>query len=340
MNHNVIGPPATGVADLNLDQPVFHSSFGYGTVTGIEDDNITFSSKKDSTVSHTVKALELLTRPQAEVGLETCYFSGGAKAWRRAAGRWASLYKNLCLMEGKGTYGDWLKLHDVSRSSIDDLVRRFEDEATWAAQDLILTESGNTDQTNPAPETAASIYSVTGARKDNERTRDAENETRQKNIEAEISKRKNVKPTYHKTILYLQRRNLDPEKLGRYYAIRENAKAHVDAIMRRKIDEGIDEVLALAPAAPTTQPEVTPSPAIEKNEPATSAMPKGIPATGAPEVNDRGTDVRSACLNMGFRRADVKQLSFGPGLSFDQMMRQALKQLRPMTEKEGETCTF
>ena len=192
-------PPTTGVADLNLDQPVFHATFGYGTVTGIDDDNITFSSKTDQAVSHTVKALELLTRPQAEVGLETCYFSGGTKAWRRAAGRWASLYKNLCLMEGKGTYGDWLKLHDVSRSSMDDLIRRFEDEATWATQDLVLTESGNTDQTNPEPEMATSIYSVTGTRRDNERTPDPENEARQKNIAAETSKRKNVKPTYHKT---------------------------------------------------------------------------------------------------------------------------------------------
>jgi hypothetical protein len=281
MTHN--GPPTTGVADLNLDQPVFHEAFGYGTVTAIEGDDIAFSTKRDPTVSHTVKALDLLTRPQAEVGLETCYFSGGAKAWRRAAGRWASLYKNLCLMEGKGTYGDWLKLHDVSRSSMDDLIRRFEDEATWAAQDLVLTESGNTDQKNRAPEMAPSIYSVTSARKDNERTPDLENEARQKNIEAETSKRKNVKPTYHKTVLYLQRRNLDPDKLGLYHATKENAKAQVDAIMQRKIDEGIDEVLALAPAAPTTQPEVTSSPTLEKNKPATSAMPKGVPVTGALE---------------------------------------------------------
>ena len=83
--------------------------------------------------------------------MKTTWFAGGAKAWRRATGMWAALYKNLCLMEGKGAYGDWLKLHDLNRSSMDDLIRRFEEEATWEAQDqLILPESGKTDETSPA----------------------------------------------------------------------------------------------------------------------------------------------------------------------------------------------
>jgi len=92
-----------------------------------------------------------------------------------------------------------------------------------------------------------SPYLVTSRPKLSERTPDPENDEHQKNIQAEISKRKGIEPTYHKTILFLQRRDLDPERLGMYYTIRKDAKETVDAIMRRKIDEGIEEVLALAP---------------------------------------------------------------------------------------------
>jgi hypothetical protein len=234
---------------LTTGQPVFHPKLGYGTVVVIDGDEVTLQERKDKAVTHVVSALDLITKTQAEVGFETCYFAGGAKAWRRAAGKWASLYKNLCLMEGKGAYGDWLKKHDLNRSSMDDLIRRFEEEAIWEAQEqVILPESGKTDETDSAPETATSPYGVTGGRQVNEHTLDPENDERQKNIQAETSKRAGVKPTRHKTILYLQRRKVDSEKLALYYAVKENDKERVDAIMQRKIDEGIDEVLALAPS--------------------------------------------------------------------------------------------
>jgi hypothetical protein len=334
-------PPATQVGDLNLGQPVFHSALGYGTVTAIEGDDIIFSWQKDKAVTHTVKALDLLTRSQADLGFQTCYFSGGAKAWRNAAGRWASLYKNLCLMEGRGVYGEWLKQHDLNRSSIDDLVRRFENEATWAAQETVLPESGKTDQTNPAPETTTSVYAVTGSPKVNERTLDAENDERQKNIQAETSKREGIKATYHKTILFLQRRHLDPDKLGLYHAIRDAAKQNVDAIMQRKIDEGFEAVLALATATITVEPDITPSPTAERSESATSAMTEEVPDVAAPQIIDHSTDVRSALANMGFRSAKIKEVQFSPGLDFNESLRQALKQLKPeLAEKEVETCTF
>lgn len=234
---------------LEIGQPVFHATLGYGIVTAILGNDITFSSRNDSTITHTVKMLGLITKSQAEIEFGACYFSGGAKAWRRKVGRWAWVHKNLCLMEGKGAYGEWLKRLELNRSSIDDLIRRFEDEARREAQErAILPESGKTEERNPAHKIGTSPYTDTGRLQVNERTPDPENDERQKNIQAETLKRKGIKPTYHKTILYLQRRNLDPEKLARYNTIREKDKKHVDAIMLRKIDEGIDEVLALAPA--------------------------------------------------------------------------------------------
>jgi hypothetical protein len=266
---------------LAIGQPVFHPFVGYGTIAGVDGDEVTLQGKKDKAVTHVVKALDLITKSQAEVGFEACYFVGGAKAWRRAMGKWASLYKNLCLMEGKGTYGDWLKRHDLSRSSMDDLIRQFENEATWDAQEQLLPESGKTDETNAAPtlEIGMSPYAVTAGRQDNERTTDLENDERQKNIQAETAKREGITPTKHKTILYLQRRKSDPEKLVLYYAIREIAKSRVDTIMQRKIDEGIEEVLALAPALLPTQPEPTPD-LSEEMESATSIIAEDSPTKG------------------------------------------------------------
>jgi len=235
---------------LEVGQPVFHAALGYGVVTAIAGSNITFSMRTDNGVTHTVKMLELITKGQAEVEFGACYFSGGAKAWRRAAGKWASLYKNLCLMEGKGAYGDWLKRHELNRSSIDDLIRRFEDEVIREAEERgILPESGKTNERNTPAVIGTSPYVVTARLQGDERTPDPENDGRQKNIQAEILQREGIPPTHHNTILYLQRRYMEPETLARYHAIREQDKKQVDAIMQRKIDEGIEEVLALAPAA-------------------------------------------------------------------------------------------
>jgi hypothetical protein len=112
---------------------------------------------------------------------------------------------------------------------------------------LVLPESGKTETPNPKSEIAVSPYLVTASPQTHESTPDPVNDERQENIQAEISKRRGIEPTYHKNILFLQHRHVDPEKLALFNAIRKDAKETVDAIMQRKIDEGIEEVLALAP---------------------------------------------------------------------------------------------
>jgi hypothetical protein len=234
--------------DPEVGQPAFHLALGYGMVTAIEGDQIKFVCKRGRVVTHKVKALDLITKVKAEVEFGACYFAGGAKAWRRAAGKWASLYKNLCLIEGKGAYGDWLKRLGLNRSSIDDLIRRFEDEERRNAQaQPILPESGKTDIANAASKAGRSPYLATVPQV-SERTLDPENDERQENIRAEIAKREGISPTHHKNILFLQHRHVDPEKLALFNAIRKDHKKRVDVIMQRKIDEGIEEVLALAPS--------------------------------------------------------------------------------------------
>jgi hypothetical protein len=336
-----IVPPAAEESDLALNQPVFHPTFGYGEVTAIDGNAVTFHEREDPAVTHTVVAQDLLTKDQAEFGLQTCWFAGGAKAWRRVQGKWASLTKNLCR---HGEWADVLKKYDLNRSSMDVLIRRYEEEVTWEAQDAALATKllnfSNLDPAAPSESSPSSVYAVTGGSQVHERTPDPENDERQKNIQAETSKREGIKPTRHKTILHLQRRNLDPEMLALYHAIKEDDKKRVDAIMQRKIDEGIEEVLALAPAPPPAQPETTPEPAAEEGQSAMSAITEEVPAKGAPQVNDAATDVRSALLNLGFKSADVKRVQFSPGLDFNEMMRLVLQQLKPATaEKKGDSCT-
>jgi hypothetical protein len=300
--------PAIEAKGLTLGQPVFHPTYGYGEVTAIDGNAITFRATKDPAVTQTVAAQEIITKNQAEVELKTCWFAGGAKAWRRAQAKWASITKNLCR---HGEWKDVLEKHDLNRSSMDDLIRRFEEEMTWEAQDTALAaanlpESGNLDPSEPDQALKSSVYTVTGARQVNERTPDPENDRREANKRAEIAKRLGVNPTHHKTILSLRRPKLDPEKLARYYLIREKNQDRVREIMHRKIDEGIEEVLALAPT-PLPQPSVRPALATQ----------------------DAVSDVRSALLNLGFGGAAINKVQFNRELDFEELMRIALKQLKP-----------
>jgi hypothetical protein len=245
-------PPEIEAAEVTLGQPVFHSDFRYGEVTGIDGMSVTVRERRDPAVTHIVGVQDLITKSQAEFRLQNCWFAGGAKAWRRGQGKWASMTKNLC------RFGEWaevLQKCDLNRSSMDDLIRRFEmtEDPQGAAPAAKLPDSGNLN--SPTAEQSSqsrqsSVYAVSGFRQVLHHTPDAKNVERQHNIHAEASKRAGVKPTPHKTTLFLQRRNLDPEKLALYHAIRTDDEKRVDAIMQRKIDEGIEGVLSLAPSTP------------------------------------------------------------------------------------------
>jgi hypothetical protein len=322
-----IVPPGTDAADLELGQPVFHSTFGYGEVAAIDGNAVTFRERKDLAVTHTVAVEDLITRIQAEVGLKTCYFAGGAKAWRRAQGKWASLTKNLCK---QGEWGEVLKKYDLNRSSMDDLIRRFEEEATWEAQDAALAaklpESGNLNPTAPVESCQPSVYAVTGSPHVNERTPDPENDARQKNIQVETVKREGIQLTHHRTTLFLQRRNLDPKTVALYHKIEGTDKKRVAGIRDSKIDELIAEVVALAAAVlPDDSIATTTASVIATTAPlVTEATPPNV-TTEDTEIEE---EVRAALRNDGVKVAVIRKIQFDSvrGLPFREQYRFALKQ--------------
>lgn len=314
--------PATEVGGLTLGQSIFHESHGYGEVIAINGADITFQERKNKTVTHTAKASDLFTKDSAEHNLATSYYTGGAGEWRRRQGKWASITKNLC------RWGEWegvLKKYNLKRGSMDVLISRFEEEEEWAAHtanllklsklDPVKVDPNEPDPNLPLkvdrtePPTVHSVYTVAGTPQLNERTPDPAYDEREKNRLAEIAKREGVKPTPHRTMLHLQRRNLDPQMLVRYHAVRENNKGRVKEITDRKIDEAIAEVLALAqPSAPLPTP----------------------PDGGSDNAVE--AEVRSALRRLNFSDAQINSVELDPKLAFNKLMLIALKQLIPDSE--------
>ena len=275
-------------------------------MTAIDDcEDITFRDRKDASL-RTVPARELITKVRAESALQAIWNACGFREFRRRMGKWCSITKNLCR---HGEWDDVCARYGLNLRTTNDWIRDFENEMTWQAQDAALTassksaESADLTPVNPAEAPGTSVYAVTGARQANERTPDPENDRREANKKAEIAKRLGVKPTHHKTILSLRRPKLDPERLALYYLIREKNQERVREIMHRKIDEGIEEVLALAPGC-LPQPGVT-------------------PVLGSRDVV---SDVRSALLNLGFGGAAINKVQLNRELDFEVLMRIALKQ--------------
>ena len=318
---------ATEVGGLTLGQPIFHEAYGYGEVIAINGADITFQERKNKTVTHTVKASDLFTKDSAEHNLATSYYTGGASEWRRRQGKWGSITKNLC------RWGEWegvLKKYNLKRGSMDVLISRFEEEEEWAAQTANLLKFSKLDpvkvdlnepdpnlplKVDPAePPAVHSVYTVTGTPQLNERTPDPANDEREKNRLAEIAKREGVKPTPHRTMLNLQRRNLDPQMLARYYAVRENNKDRVKEITDRKIDEAIAEVLALASASLPQPSAALPTPPVGESDNAVEA------------------EVRSALRRLNFSDAQINSVELDPKLAFNKLMLIALKQLKPDSE--------
>jgi len=293
-----VGLPAVSAADFTVGQPVFHPAYGYGEVTAVEGDAITFREKRDPAINHSAPALELITKTQAEFALQATWNACGFQEYRRRMGKWCSITKNLC------RYGEWddvCKRYGLNLRTTNDWIRDFENEMTWQAQDAALAassksaESADLNPVGPA-ETSTSVYAATGARQVNERTPDPDNDEREENKKKEEDKRRGVDPTPHKTMLSVQRRNLDPVRLALYYTIRDAHKKQAHEIMNRKIDEGMAEVLALDPD--TANPSIL-----------------------------TVLEVRSLLRNQGFKDAEINSVQLDPALGFDALVQSAFDQI-------------
>jgi hypothetical protein len=309
--------------EFTIDQELFHPKYGLVTIVGIEGSDLIVREEIDVAVIHQFKSTDILSEHQARSGLMASSFAGGHKAYRYRQAKWAWLQKLFCKKRG-----DWktvLEQCNLHRSSMDDLVRWYDDEIRFKAQELetnaMLPDSGNIS----TPEViSGGVLPITAPRV-NERTPDPTNTNRQENIKVETAKRTGIKPTHHKTTLYLQRRHLDPNRLDLYHEIEKANKALVISIMQRNIDHGIDEVLASASSVLQQQPGAIRG--TTKTGPATMASELSPPSI-THEDDSIVTDVRSGLRGAGIKQTEIKRIHFISGLDFDAQYRQALKQLK------------
>jgi hypothetical protein len=133
--------PATDVSDLKVGQPVLLTACGIGKVAEIDGGDVTV---RFADTEKKVSAQALVTRAQAEVNWRAHWLPGAER--RREEGRRLWIVKELCTF---GEWQDFLDRFDLSRSTCDDLIRRYKNEVTWEAQDQHLTGNRSSDETEP-----------------------------------------------------------------------------------------------------------------------------------------------------------------------------------------------
>jgi hypothetical protein len=299
--------PATDVSDLKVGQPVFLAACGIGKVAAIDGGDVTV---RFADTEKKVSAQALVTRAQAEVNWRAHWLPGAER--RREEGRRLWIVKELC------TYGEWqdfLDRFDLSRSTCDDLIRRYKNEVMWEAQDQHLNGNRSSDETEPT--TVADPD-----RHVNERTPDPDGDARKELIGKEAEKRHGRKPICHKTL----------------WTIRIKLPEQVLTLCRAKYkDPGAKEFWRRAAyafvgvdpeAAP--EPETTPTPG--------SAIAGPANCEKSPQATPEVAEVRSALRNQGFKAAEVNKVQFSPGLDFAAMMRIALKQLKATPNAAKKEC--
>jgi hypothetical protein len=334
------GIPATKASTLELEQPVYGPTIGAGRIAAINGDQATVKvENSNGEITEIIVAVaSLMTLTQAQAIFDSWWVRG--KKWRLQQGRWLLIVHELCRLTGHGVWKAWLDAHDgYPRSTAHDYMREFKNEVTWALQDQQAAQKKNDEGDVETSEIRTFEQTqIIEDRKIHERTPDSDNDRRTENIKSQTVKREGIKPTYHKTILYLKRRNLDPQKLALYYDVRKVNGRHVDEIMQRAIDSGIEEVLALAPILLANRADMT-TPATEEREPDVAANedPR-VEAPTAP-ISDATTPkftmddaaieekVRARLQKEGVTKKELDGMQFIKGLPYKDQYRAALKQL-------------
>jgi len=177
---------------LKLGQPVYCSAFGFGRVVAIDDDITVGFGEKERQMGKQ----DLVTRVGAEVAWHTYWLRGEKRRFEE--GKRLFIVKNLC------RFGEWqafLDRYDYPRSSADDLIRRYKNQVMRETQIQQLPGNRASDLADPD-------------RQVNERKADPDAEKRAELVRTETEKRRDRKPTYHKT-LWTIRIKLPPDILIR-----------------------------------------------------------------------------------------------------------------------------
>jgi hypothetical protein len=331
--------PATKASDLSVGQPIYGPTIGAGRIAAINGGQATVKVEdSNGEITEIIVAVAaLITLTQAQAVFDSWWVRG--KTWRLQQGRWLWIVRELCMLTGHGVWKAWLEAHDnYPRSTAHDYIREYKNEVAWAVSDQRAARENSEAGFETSEIRTFEQTQIIQDRKIHARTPDTDNDKRTENIKSETARREGIKPTYHKTILYLKRRNIDPQKLALYYDVRKVDGRHVDEIMQRAIDSGIEEVLALAPILLANRADMT-TPATEEREPdvAVNEDPR-VEAPTAP-ISDATTPkftmddaaieekVRARLQKEGVTKKELDGMQFMKGLPYKDQYLAALKQL-------------
>jgi len=195
--------PIQSEGEITMGQRVSSQSFGDGTVAKIDGEVITVRFEDGE--ERKLKAAYLQpaeTVEQLRDKFHTCWVRG--TQWRLEVGE--LLYKIKAKCE-YSEWGDFLKEYDIARSTADDYVRRYKDEAE-------LTEVRQFDEPNPEPKP------------------DPQAEERKQDIEIEKYKRKGKRPEHNPTQVQVRIRSLLPHQTAVYWEERKENRERVEEIWR------------------------------------------------------------------------------------------------------------
>jgi len=163
---------------LKVGQPVFFPVFGSGEIEAIAGDQITV---RFGNIKRRIDAQNLMTRAQAEADWHAYYLTGTKR--RLEEGKRLLIVKSLCRF---GEWQDFLKKYEIPRSTADDLIRRYRNEAPAEAQTLQLTGNRSNDLSDPDDHA-------------NAREADPEDDELAQLVKEETEKRRGKVPTHHPT---------------------------------------------------------------------------------------------------------------------------------------------
>lgn len=155
---------------LELGQPVYSSTFGFGEIVAIDGNNITVTFGEEKRL---VETQGLVTRVRAEVDWHNYWLNGEKRRLRE--GKRLSIVKGLC------RFGEWqafLDRYDYPRSTADDLIGR------WAETQQL---TGNRAIGDPDPDQHPS-----------EQIPDPDADGLEKLVREETEKRRGRTPSHHR----------------------------------------------------------------------------------------------------------------------------------------------
>lgn len=197
--------------NLFVGQEIYHPEFGDGDITEIKGEQITVAFDSGETLTfaaHMFNGDDILVSEPSDTALLDSLKAKFAEVWQRGAAWRLEVGEILYQIKEKCDHGQWgafLDEQDLPRSTADDYIRRYKNEAQ-------IAEVQQNDTANPEP------------------VPDPESDERKAQITVEQEKREGRKPTFHPHELRPKLKNLATEDLELYQIARKQNPHRVDVI--------------------------------------------------------------------------------------------------------------